>query len=112
MATNLRQDLLEDRSLKIDFIAGPDSYKRLPQLIHEASDEGQKSYDVTLSEFETYSDIQPQPQPRASMPGSRSCAGVIIFAPFVWCLIRAAANAAVRPENVVDEARRLAGRRL
>ena len=41
MATNLRQDLLEDRSLKIDFIAGPDSYKRLPQLIHEASDEGQ-----------------------------------------------------------------------
>jgi tRNA-2-methylthio-N6-dimethylallyladenosine synthase len=29
MATNLRQDLLEDRSLKIDLIAGPDSYKRL-----------------------------------------------------------------------------------
>ena len=63
MATNLRQDLLEDRSLKIDFIAGPDSYKRLAQLIHEASDKGQKPYDVTLSEFETYSDIQPQPQP-------------------------------------------------
>src|SRR3984885_2567748 len=59
MATNLRQDLLEDRSLKIDFIAGPDSYKRLPQLIHEATEEGQKSYDVTLSEFETYSDISP-----------------------------------------------------
>src|SRR5258708_6638170 len=59
MATNLRQDLLEDRSLKIDFIAGPDSYKRLPQLIHEASEQGQKSYDVTLSEFETYSDISP-----------------------------------------------------
>src|SRR5208282_3814872 len=39
MATNLRQDLLADRSLKIDFIAGPDSYKRLPQLIREASDE-------------------------------------------------------------------------
>jgi tRNA-2-methylthio-N6-dimethylallyladenosine synthase len=59
MATNLRQDLLEDRSLKIDLIAGPDSYKRLAQLIHEASHQGQKSYDVTLSEFETYSDIQP-----------------------------------------------------
>src|SRR3989338_5552541 len=29
MSTNLRQDLLDDRSLKIDFIAGPDSYKRL-----------------------------------------------------------------------------------
>src|ERR1700679_2115060 len=59
MATNLRQDLLEDRNLKIDFIAGPDSYKRLPQLILEASGEGQKSYDVTLSELETYSDITP-----------------------------------------------------
>ena len=73
MATNLRQDLLEDRSLKIDFIAGPDSYKRLPQLIHEASDEGQKSYDVTLSEFETYSDIFP-PEPQTDgglMPGLR-----------------------------------------
>src|SRR3989338_7264719 len=26
MATNLRKDLLEDRKLKIDLIAGPDSY--------------------------------------------------------------------------------------
>src|SRR5271170_2885962 len=64
MATNLRQDLLEDRSLNIDFIAGPDSYKRLPQLIQEAADEGQKSYDVTLSEFETYSDIYPTAEDR------------------------------------------------
>src|SRR3989338_715627 len=37
MATNLRTDLLENRRLKIDFIAGPDSYKRLPQLIDEAA---------------------------------------------------------------------------
>src|SRR5437868_14786892 len=45
MATNLRQDLLEDRSLKIDFIAGPDSYKRLPALIKEAAGEDEKPYD-------------------------------------------------------------------
>src|SRR5580698_4888502 len=70
MATNLRQDLLEDRSLKIDFIAGPDSYKRLPQLIREALDEGQKSYDVTLSEFETYSDIYPTAEDRVQLPTS------------------------------------------
>ena len=37
MATNLRTDLLENRRLDIDFIAGPDSYKRLPQLIEEAA---------------------------------------------------------------------------
>jgi len=59
MATHLRQDLLEDRSLRIDFIAGPDSYKRLPQLIHEASQKNHQSCDVTLSEFETYSDVYP-----------------------------------------------------
>jgi len=60
MATNLRTDLLENRNLKIDFIAGPDSYKRLPQLIDECTrDKIRKAYDLTLSEFETYSDIYP-----------------------------------------------------
>ena len=58
MATNLRQDLLENESLDIDFIAGPDSYKRLPALIEEAIS-GKKAFDVTLSEFETYSDVYP-----------------------------------------------------
>ena len=33
MATNFRKNLLDDSSLKIDFIAGPDSYKQLPHLI-------------------------------------------------------------------------------
>lgn len=67
MATNLRQELFENRNLKIDFIAGPDSYKRLPALIKECmrdegrgtKDETRKAYDLTLSEFETYSDIYP-----------------------------------------------------
>ncbi len=59
MATNFRKALLDDPHLGIDFIAGPDSYKQLPTLIHEVSQQGQKSFDVTLSEFETYSDITP-----------------------------------------------------
>ncbi len=59
MATNLRQELLENRNLKIDFIAGPDSYKRLAHLIRQATLTGKKSFDVTLSEFETYSDMYP-----------------------------------------------------
>ena len=33
MATNFRKQLLENPKLPIDFIAGPDSYIRLPQLI-------------------------------------------------------------------------------
>jgi tRNA-2-methylthio-N6-dimethylallyladenosine synthase len=67
MATNLRSELLENRALNIDFIAGPDSYKRLPSLIEESFNEEandssippKKRYDLTLSEFETYSEIYP-----------------------------------------------------
>ena len=59
MATNLRKELLENRNLKIDFIAGPDSYKRLPELIAQAGETGEKTFDITLSEFETYSDVYP-----------------------------------------------------
>ena len=59
MATNFRKDLLADKSINIDFIAGPDSYKHLPNLIAESDTKGQKSFDVTLSEFETYEDVYP-----------------------------------------------------
>ena len=59
MATNLRTELLEKRNLKVDFIDGPDSYKRLPDLIREAGQTGDKPFDLTLSEFETYSDVYP-----------------------------------------------------
>ena len=60
MATNLRTDLLNNKNLEIDFIAGPDSYKRLPALIAECYNEGDKPFDLSLSEYETYSDIYPK----------------------------------------------------
>ncbi|HPD85386.1 MAG TPA: tRNA (N6-isopentenyl adenosine(37)-C2)-methylthiotransferase MiaB [Candidatus Omnitrophota bacterium] len=62
MATNFREALFEDKNknLKIDFIAGPDSYKRLPEIIKGCLEScQQKISDVTLSKFETYSDIYP-----------------------------------------------------
>jgi len=59
MATHLRRDLLDDRNLNINFIAGPDSYKRLPDIIERAYDRQEKTYDIKLSESETYSDIDP-----------------------------------------------------
>ena len=59
MATNLRQEFLENAHLHIDFITGPDSYKKFPQFIEEATQTGEKAFDVTLSEFETYSDVYP-----------------------------------------------------
>jgi len=113
MATNLRQNLLENRSLNIDFIAGPDSYKRLAQLIHEAclagkraSQQGQKPYDVTLSEFETYADIQPRRTQgvNAWIAVMRGCNNFCTFCVVPYTRGRERSRSV---DNVVDEVRRL-----
>tara|TARA_A100001015_G_scaffold269365_1_gene320983 strand:- start:405 stop:1676 length:1272 start_codon:yes stop_codon:yes gene_type:complete len=64
MATNFKTELLDNKQLKIDLIAGPDSYKSLPFLINDSIDSTKtiKPYDVTLSEFETYENIPPNRQ--------------------------------------------------
>ena len=55
MAERMKENLLE--SGKVDIVAGPDTYRRLPELIKEASRRPQ--IDVTLSREETYADIVP-----------------------------------------------------
>ncbi len=107
MATNLRQDLLEDRSLKIDFIAGPDSYKRLPNLIREAAGDGEKPYDVTLSEFETYSDITPSRKEGAGawIAVMRGCNNFCTFCVVPYTRGRERSRSV---DNVVEEVKHLA----
>ena len=117
MATNLRTDLLENRRLKIDFIAGPDSYKRLPKLIEEcyAVDVGtehcsvptKKPYDVTLSEFETYSDVYPRRERgvNAWLAVMRGCNNFCTFCVVPYTRGRERSRSV---ENVVEETRRLA----
>lgn len=107
MATNLRQEIFENRSLKIDFIAGPDSYKRLPDLIQEVVHEGAKAYDVTLSEFETYSDITPSRKEgvNAWIAVMRGCNNFCTFCVVPYTRGRERSRSV---ENVVEEARRLA----
>lgn len=56
MAERMKEALLS--SGKVDIVAGPDSYRRLPQLL-EAASEGHPQIDVILSREETYSDISP-----------------------------------------------------
>ena len=56
MAERMKEALLS--SGKVDIVAGPDSYRRLPQLLEVAS-EGHPQIDVILSREETYSDISP-----------------------------------------------------
>jgi tRNA-2-methylthio-N6-dimethylallyladenosine synthase len=57
MAQNLKKDLLEHDS-PIDVLAGPDSYRALPELLEKAA-AGGKGMAVDLSEYETYADITP-----------------------------------------------------
>lgn len=57
MAERLKDQLLEEEKL-VDIVAGPDSYRDLPNLINSV-DGGQKAVNVLLSREETYADISP-----------------------------------------------------
>ena len=57
MAERLKKRLLEEEQM-VDIVAGPDSYRDLPQLVLKA-DEGQEAVNVFLSREETYADIAP-----------------------------------------------------
>jgi len=57
MAERLKTNLLEEEKL-VDIVAGPDSYRDLPNLVGEVEN-GQKAVNVLLSREETYADISP-----------------------------------------------------
>ncbi len=57
MAERLKTQLLEEEKL-VDIVAGPDSYRDLPNLIEQVEG-GQKAVNVLLSREETYADISP-----------------------------------------------------
>ena len=56
MAERMKETLLD--SGKVDVVAGPDAYRRLPELLAAAS-QGHPQIDVILSREETYADIAP-----------------------------------------------------
>ncbi len=57
MAERLKEKLLHEEPA-LDFIAGPDAYRTLPELIRKAA-AGEDAYNVLLSREETYDDIMP-----------------------------------------------------
>lgn len=107
MATNLRKELLEDNNLKIDFIAGPDSYKKLPEMIAQSFETDEKLFDLTLSEFETYSDIYPTRTKgvNAWLAVSRGCNNFCTFCVVPYTRGRERSRSI---ENIVEEVTRLA----
>ncbi len=56
MAERIKEKLFEEDI--VDIVAGPDSYRTLPQLIYSANERG-KAFNILLSAEETYADINP-----------------------------------------------------
>ena len=59
MAQSLKDDLLENKPY-VDIIIGPDSYKRLPDLLKRNEKDNESIVDTKLSRFEVYNDILPK----------------------------------------------------
>src|SRR5574344_95882 len=57
MAERLKDQLLKEEAA-LDFIAGPDAYRSLPELIKNCAN-GETAYNVLLSQTETYDNIVP-----------------------------------------------------
>ncbi|MCD8171876.1 MAG: radical SAM protein [Alistipes sp.] len=57
MAERLKESLMEREQI-VDIVAGPDSYRSLPELVRSASD-GMRGVNVQLSKEETYAEISP-----------------------------------------------------
>jgi tRNA-2-methylthio-N6-dimethylallyladenosine synthase len=107
MATNFRDSLLKDDKLGIDFIAGPDSYKKLPGILEKIKNTGQKDFDVTLSEFETYEDVYPRREDgvNAWIAVMRGCDNFCTFCVVPYTRGRERSRSV---ESVVEETRQLA----
>jgi tRNA-2-methylthio-N6-dimethylallyladenosine synthase len=106
MAQNLRQELAEHAPI-VDIIAGPDSYKRLPLLISSVHGKGEKGFDFSLSEYETYSDIAPQRMPgvNAWIAIMRGCDNFCTFCVVPYTRGRERSR---EPKNIVAEVHRIA----
>lgn len=106
MAQNLRDELLQDK-VGVDIIAGPDSYKKLPELLHRFDENHEKNYALSLSEYETYSDIFPAREGgiNAWIAVMRGCDNFCTFCVVPYTRGRERSR---DPMNVVQEVRQLA----
>ncbi len=108
MATGLRKELIDNKHLALDFVVGPDSYKRLPQILQNLHDTDATGYDVTLSEFETYADVYPTRTAgvNAWVAVMRGCNNFCSFCIVPFTRGRERSRSV---DSILDEVRRLAG---
>ncbi len=105
MAQNLKQELLDSRSW-IDVLAGPDAYRKLPDLLTDALEHQHRGLAVDLSEYETYAQIVPD---RAGgingwIAVMRGCDNFCSFCVVPYTRGRERSR---DPEGILEEAKRL-----
>jgi len=104
MAQHLRDTLMAKLPL-VDFVVGPDAYRRLPEMLANAA--GDPFIDVRLDRAETYADITPQREGgvRAWVTIMRGCDKFCTFCvvPFVRGRERS-----LPADALIDQVRRLA----
>jgi len=105
MAQNLKEDLLAGHD-QVDFIAGPDSYRELPDLIDAARGGATGAAALKLSRTETYSGVDPMRSGgvNAWIAVMRGCDNMCTFCVVPYTRGRERSR---DPEGVVDEVRAL-----
>ena len=58
MAQSLKDDILENKPY-VDIVLGPDSYRRLPEILKRHEKDEQSLVDTQLSKYEVYDDLFP-----------------------------------------------------
>ncbi len=108
MAQNLKQELL-DAHPAIDVLAGPDAYRRLPELLAQALERRERAVAVELSEYETYDTILPERAPgvNAWIAIMRGCDNFCTFCVVPYTRGRERSRPA---RSILDEAHALAAR--
>ena len=59
MAQSLKDDILENKPY-VDIVLGPDSYRRLPEILKRHEKDEQSLVDTQLSKYEVYDDLFPR----------------------------------------------------
>ena len=107
MAERLKDKLLNEEKI-VDIVAGPDSYRDLPNLIKKVKNEDEKSVNTILSLEETYENIEPV---RINTNGitafisiMRGCDNMCSFCVVPFTRGRERSR---NPKSIVDEAKNL-----
>jgi len=108
LATHLKEELLQDKSLRIDFICGPDSYRRLGELIRSAVNQNEPQSDIDLRMDEMYEHAQPLRAGgvNAWVAVMRGCNNFCSFCVVPYTRGRERSRT---PEDILNEVRQAAG---